>query len=313
MAAPSTTITGTQAAARRESRTPARLVGRLAIYLCLTIGAVVAAFPFFWMLMTSLKTQNEAARSTLTIFPAAPQWHNYIDAWQTAPFGRYFFNTTVIAVAVVIGMLFTSVLAAYAFARLDFTGKNIVFALFLATMMIPFEATLIPNYITITRLPDPGSIRFMANFPFLTAAANWYNTYWALIVPWTANVVNIFLLRQFFISMPQELYDAAALDGCGHLRTLWSIMLPLARAPIAATIIFSFLSSWNSLLWPLLVTGKDQLRPIQLGLSYFVNAESNDPQLLMAASAFTIMPIVILYFVAQRQFIEGIASSGLKG
>jgi ABC-type glycerol-3-phosphate transport system permease component len=313
MAASSTTITGTPTAARRESRPPAWLVGRVAIYLCLTIGAIGAAFPFFWMLMTSLKTQNEATRSALTIFPAAPQWHNYVAAWQTAPFGRYFFNTTVIAVAVVAGMLVTSVLAAYAFARLDFSGKNVVFALFLATMMIPFEATLIPNYITITRLPDPGSIRFIADFPFLAAAANWYNTYWALIVPWTANVVNIFLLRQFFISMPQELYDAAALDGCSHLRTLWSIMLPLARAPLAATIIFSFLSSWNSLLWPLLVTGKDQLRPIQLGLSYFVNAESNDPQLLMAASAFTIVPIVILYFVAQRQFIEGIASSGLKG
>lgn len=312
MAASSTTSAGTRAVPPQG--TPAgRVLSRLATYLCLTLGAIAAAFPFFWMLMTSLKTQNEATRSTLTIFPAAPQWGNYIEAWRTAPFGRYFFNTTFIAVVVVIGMLITSVLAAYAFARLDFSGKNVVFALFLATMMIPFEATLIPNYIIITKLPDPGSLSFIGHFPFLAAAANWYNSYWALIVPWTANVVNIFLLRQFFTSIPQELYDAAALDGCGHLRTLWSVMLPLARAPLAATIIFSFLGSWNSLLWPLLVTGKDQLRPVQLGLSYFVNAESNDPQLLMAASAFTILPIVILYFVAQRQFIEGIASSGLKG
>lgn len=313
MAASSTTIAGARAATRREPGSPAHLLGRLALYLCLALGAIGAAFPFCWMLLTSLKTQHEATRSELTIFPSAPQWHNYLDAWRAAPFGRYFFNTTVIAVAVVIGMLITSVLAAYAFARLDFTGKNVVFALFLATMMIPFEATLIPNYIIITRLPDPGSLGFVGQFPFVTAAANWYNTYWALIVPWTASVINIFLLRQFFVSLPQELYDAAALDGCGHLRTLWSIMLPLARAPLAATIIFSFLESWNSLLWPLLVTGKDQLRPVQLGLSYFVNAESNDPQLLMAASAFTIAPIVILYFVAQRQFIAGIASSGLKG
>ena len=312
MAASSTTIGGA-ATGRRGSRPLGRIAGRAAIYTFLSLGAFVAAFPFFWMLTTSLKTRNEATASVPTVFPRVPQWQNYVEAWNTAPFGRYFANTTFVAVAIVLGMLITSVLAAYAFARLEFTGKNVIFALFLATMMIPFEATLIPNYVIITRLPNPSTLRVVSDFPFLAMAVSWYNTYWALIVPWTANVVSIFLLRQFFIAMPQELYDAAALDGCGHLRTLWSIMLPLARAPLAATIIFSFLASWNSLLWPLLVTGRENLRPIQLGLSYFVNAESNDPQLLMAASAFTILPIIVIYFIAQRQFIEGIASSGLKG
>lgn len=302
-----------ETATSRRAITPGYVVRRALIYLILTAGAVVAAFPFFWMLSSSLKTRNEATATVPVIFPAVPQWHNYIDAWNTAPFGRYFFNTTFIAVMVVIGMLFTTVLAAYAFARLEFFGKNVIFALFLATMMIPFEATLIPNYVIVTRLPNPSTLHFISSFPFIEMAVSWYNTYWALIVPWTANVVSIFLLRQFFVSMPQELYDAAALDGCGHFRTLWSVMLPLARAPLAATIIFSFLGSWNSLLWPLLVTGKENMRPIQLGLTYFVNAESNDPQLLMAASAFTILPIIIIYFIAQRQFIEGIASSGLKG
>jgi multiple sugar transport system permease protein len=311
MAAGSATIGG--GTGRRQGRPVGQLVTRAAIYLILTLGALIAAFPFFWMLTTSLKTRNEATASVPTVFPAVPQWQNYVEAWNTAPFGRYFFNTTFIAIMVVLGMLFTSVLAAYAFARLEFFGKNVIFAFFLATMMIPFEATLIPNYVIITRLPNPSTLRIVSDFPFLTMAVSWYNTYWAMIIPWTANVVSIFLLRQFFITMPQELYDAAALDGCGHLRTLWSIMLPLARAPLAATIIFSFLGSWNSLLWPLLVTGKENLRPLQLGLSYFVNAESNDPQLLMAASAFTILPIIVIYFIAQRQFIEGIASSGLKG
>jgi multiple sugar transport system permease protein len=313
MATETATFGGANPPTRRQTRQPGQIVGRVAIYVLLSLGAVGAAFPFFWMLTTSLKTRNEATATRPSVFPATPQWHNYVEAWNTAPFGRYFFNTTFIAIMVVLGMLFTTVLAAYAFARLEFFGKNAIFALFLATMMIPFEATLIPNYITITRLPNPNTLRFVADFPFLTMMASWYNTYWALIIPWTANVVSVFLLRQFFISMPQELYDAAALDGCGHLRTLWSIMLPLARAPLAATIIFSFLGSWNSLLWPLLVTGRDNLRPLQLGLSYFVNAESNDPQLLMAASAFTILPIIVVYFIAQRQFIEGIASSGLKG
>lgn len=281
-------------ATRWREWSPVGIVGRALIYLVLILGTIGAGFPFFWAVASSLKTRSEMLRTNPAFLPASPQWQNYPEAWRAAPFGRYFLNTTVVCVAVVAGMLFTTVLAAYAFARLDFWGKNGIFALFLATMMIPFEATLIPNYIIVTRL-------------------HWYNTYWALIVPWTANVVSIFLLRQFFVSVPQDLYDAAALDGCGHLRTLWSIMLPLARAPLAATIIFSFLGSWNSLLWPLLVTGKESIRPLQLGLAVFVNAENNDPQLLMAASTFTILPIIAIYFVAQRQFIEGIAASGLKG
>ena len=282
------------ARARRRARTPGQWAGRGGIYVVLTLGAILAGFPFFWMIATSLKTRQEAIAIPPTILPARPQWHNYVEAWQAAPFARYFVNTAFIAICVVLGVLVTSVLAAYAFARLEFWCKNLIFALFLATMMIPFEATLIPNYVIVTRL-------------------HWYNTYLALIVPWTASVFSIFLLRQFFASLPQDLYDAAALDGCGHLRTIWNVILQLSRAPLAAIVIFSFLGSWNSLLWPLMVTSKESLRPIQLGLSVFVNVEGNDPHLLMAASTFTILPIVALYFVAQRQFIEGIASSGLKG
>jgi len=300
MAVAQTTMRASTVAVARRTRTPRELVGRVLIYLVLSVGAFGSGFPFAWMILTSLKTRAEAVRTTPTVFPSpwynplAWKWHNYIEAWTAAPFGRYFVNTTFIAVMVVIGMLFTSVLAAYAFARMEFWGKNIIFALFLATMMIPFETTLIPNYIIVTKI-------------------GWYNNYLALIVPWIASVVNIFLLRQFFASIPQELYDAASLDGCGHLRTLWSVMLPLARAPLAATVIFSFLGSWNSLLWPLMVTGKESMRPIQLGLSVFVNTDSNEPQQLMAAATFTIAPIIVLYFLAQKQFIEGIASSGLKG
>ena len=279
---------------RRAGRGPGGRLGRVATYAILALGAVGAGFPFFWMVMTSLKTRGEAMSVPPTVFPAAPQWHNYLDAWRAAPFGRYFLNTSIVCVGVVLGVLVTTVLASYAFARLEFWGKNAIFALFLATMMIPFEATLIPNYVIVTWL-------------------NWYNTYLALIVPWTANVFAIFLLRQFFVSIPQDLYDAAALDGCGHLRTLWNVALPLARAPLAAIVIFNFLWSWNSLLWPLMVTGSTELRPVQLGLSYFVQAEGNEPHLQMAAATFVILPIILLYFAAQRQFIEGIASSGLKG
>lgn len=286
--------TRTAATVRTQRRSLGEELTRLAIYFILTLGAVGAGFPFFWMMMTSLKTRGEALAPIPTIFPASPQWHNYIEAWQSAPFGRYFLNTLIVCAGAVFGVLVTTVLASYAFARLEFHGKNLIFALFLATMMVPFEATLIPNYIIVTRL-------------------HWYDKYPALIVPAAANVFAIFLLRQFFASIPQDLYDAASLDGCGHLRTIWNVALPLARAPLAAIVIFNFLWSWNSLLWPILVTKSEHMRPIQLGLSVFINSESNEPQLLMAAATFTIAPIVVLYFFAQRQFIEGIASSGLKG
>jgi multiple sugar transport system permease protein len=268
--------------------------GRIALYLVLLAGAVFCAFPFVWMVLTALKTQEEALRVPITFLPSSPQWSNFKDAWEAAPFERYFINTFLIAGCVVLGVMVTSLLAAYAFARIDFLGRGLLFALLLSTMMIPFEAILIPNFIVIRDL-------------------GWYNTYTALIVPWIASVFSVFLMRQAILSIPDELFEAATLDGCGHLRTLRHVVLPLCQGPLAAIAVFAFLGSWNSLLWPLIVTGSESVRPVQVGLSVFVNADSQSPQLLMAASAFTILPLLIIYFVAQRQFLEGIASSGLKG
>jgi ABC-type glycerol-3-phosphate transport system permease component len=268
--------------------------GRVLLYAVLIAGAVFCAFPFVWMILTALKTQEEALRVPITWFPSVPQWGNFKTAWEAAPFGRYFLNTFLIAGCVVLGVVITSLLAGYAFARIDFLGRNIVFALLLSTMMIPFEATLIPNFIMIRNL-------------------GWYNTYAALIIPWAASVFSVFLMRQSILSIPDELFEAATLDGCGHLGILRHVVLPLARGPLAAIAVFSFLGSWNSLLWPLIVTGSESVRPVQLGLSVFVNADAQSPHLLMAASAFTIAPLLLIYFIAQRQFLEGIASSGLKG
>lgn len=268
--------------------------GRVLLYAVLVAGALFCAFPFVWMILTALKTRDEAQAVPITWLPSSPQWTNFIDAWNAAPFGRYFVNTFFIAGCVVLGVAITSLLAAYAFARINFPGRTLVFALLLATLMIPFEATLVPNFIIIKNL-------------------HWYNTYAALIVPWIANVFSVFLLRQFILGIPEELFEAATLDGCGHFGTLRHVVLPLAKGPLAAISVFSFLGSWNSLLWPLIITGSERLRPIQLGLTVFVNADAQDPHLLMAASAFTIVPLLIVYFLAQRQFLEGIASSGLKG
>jgi len=271
-----------------------RVLRRVALYLVLVLGALYAAAPFAWMLLTSLKRRSEALADPPTLLPGVWHFDNYAKAWRAAPFERYFINTFFICFCVVVGVVFTTTLAAYAFARMDFYGRNVLFVLFLSTLMIPFETIIIPNFIIIKNL-------------------HWLNRYPALIVPWSASVFSVFLLRQFFSQLPQELFDSAELDGAGHLRTLWSIVLPLAKGPLAAVMLFAFLGAWNSLLWPLIVTSSKDIRPIQLGLSVFINEDAQEPQLLMAASAFTIAPIVALYFVAQRQFMAGLASSGLKG
>lgn len=281
--------------ASERVRSPGRRwLGRFFLYATLSAGALFSGFPFFWMLMTSLKGRAEATRLPPTVLPRQWLFSNYAVAWHAAPFARYFVNTFFIAICVVAGVLITSTLAGFAFARLGFLGRSVLFALFISTLMIPFEATLIPNFILIK------------NF-------GWYNTYLALIVPWMANVFSVFLLRQFFLGLPQELFDAAMLDGAGPFRAFLLIAVPLARAPLGAVALFAFLGSWNSLLWPLIVTGSQDIRPIQLGLSVFLNADTNEPQLLMAASAFTILPIIIVFFLAQRHFVEGLASTGLRG
>ena len=271
-----------------------RLARRGALYLVLALGALYAAFPFVWMLLTSLKSFGDAIANPPTWIPKSWHFANYVTAWQAAPFARYFFNTFLVAGCVVAATIVTSVLAAYAFARLNFYGRNVLFILFLSTLMIPFEAILIPNFIIVKNL-------------------HLLNSYGALIVPWMASVFAVFLLRQFMLQLPQDLFDSASLDGASHLRTLWSVVLPLCKAPIAAITLFAFLGSWNSLLWPLIATSSQNIRPIQLGLSTFVSEDGTSPQLLMAASAFTIAPIVVLYFFCQKQFIEGFASSGIKG
>jgi ABC-type glycerol-3-phosphate transport system permease component len=263
--------------------------------LILLVGSFFFVAPLIFLVATSLKASRQIAKFPPDLIPDPFIWGNYTDVFIYAPFAQYFLNTLFIIVPTVFGAAITSALAAYAFARLRAPGKNIIFMVLLSTIMLPGVVTLIPTYI-------------------LFAKIGWVGSFKPLIVPVLfGNAFYIFLMRQFFSQLPQDLLDSAEIDGAGHFRTLWSIVLPLARGPIAAVILFAFLGSWNSLLWPLIVTNSQNLRPIQLGLSGFVTQDANDPKLLMAASAFTIAPIVVLYFFAQRQFMEGFASSGLKG
>jgi ABC-type glycerol-3-phosphate transport system permease component len=276
-----------------------RIISRILIYIVLIGGAVVALFPFFWMISTSLMSLGETINRQL--LPKAPQFGNFVEAWSEAKFGKYFFNSVMVTAGTLAGLLFTSILAGYAFARINFKGRNFIFTLFLATMMMPESVTWIPNFLMIRGaiVPLPGG--------------TWLNTFWALTVPFMANAFSIFLLRQFFAQVPMDLWDAARIDGCDHTRFLIQIVLPISKAPIMTVLLFGFTASWNAFTWPLLVTTNDTWRPMMVGLWTFVREAGPQTHLLMAGAVISLIPILIIYFLTQKQFTEGIATTGLKG
>jgi len=266
-------------------------VKRCCVHLVLLAGAAFCVLPFFWMVSTSLKTTQEVNRVPPQLVPADPQWSNYPEAITRAasigvPFIRCFANSAIVGLIVTLGVLVTSLLAGYAFSLMEFRGKGVIFLLFLATMMIPFEVILIPNFILIQKL-------------------GWYDTYQALIVPWTANVFSIFFLRRIFDRLPREVFDAARVDGCGGIRFLWWIAVPMVRPALITIGLFTFLGSWNAFLWPLVVTSSPQLSVVQKGLASFIQEATTEYHLLMAAAALTILPVVVIYFIGQRWFEEG--------
>ncbi len=285
----------------------------------LGLGAAIVAFPFLWMVMTALKGDAEA-RGTPTLLPSGwpTQWHwgNFARAWREMdpPFGTCLFNTVLVAVLVTAAVVVTSLLAGYAFARIRFVGKRALFVIFLATMMVPFEVVLVPNYMLVTAMKNAlrdGMAGLLGQGG--EGAARTIGAFGALIVPWSANVFSIFLVTQFFRQLPQDYYDAATLDGCGHWQFVWRIGAPMISPALVTAGLFSFLGSWNSLLWPLVVNAPGEADVIQVALARMVREEQEGFNLLMAASTFTILPIVFLYLAAQRRFIEGVTGTGLKG
>ena len=278
-------------------------VVRVLMYAILLFGVVIAILPFFWMVSNSLMTYGETAQRKW--WPAVPQFYNYVEAWNAGQFSKYIINSVVIAAVTLVGQLTTSILAAYSFARIRFWGREFLFAVLLSTMMIPAMVTMIPNFIVIR-----GGLFCL---PTLSGGCSWLNTLQGITVPYMVSVFSIFLLRQFFAQIPWELWDAARIDGSGHLRFLTRIVLPISKAPIFTVLIFGFIGAWNDFLWPLLVTTKDTWRPLMVGLWTLTSEAGPETQLIMAASVITIIPILILYFLTQKQFTEGIATSGLKG
>ncbi len=288
-----------QAPARRPGRS--RAIG----YVVLAAGGLLAVLPFLWMLSWSLMTNVEVTVGR--VLPAEVHWSNYLTAWDKANFSQFMWNSSRITAITVCGLLLFCIPAAYAFARMRFWGRNVLFAIMLATLMIPDIVTLIPNFLTVVWINRLSQSLF-------GPAGAWMNNWPSLTVPFMASAFTIFLLRQFFTQIPDELWDAARIDGAGHLRFMLRVVIPLSRPAIMTVVIFSFIGSWNALLWPLLVIQTDEWRPVAFGLTKFVQADAGDEfHLQMAASVIMILPILLLYFFAQKQFTVGIATTGTRG
>jgi len=276
-------------AALSRPRGVPRLRGRTALkHVALASVAIVIAFPFYWMITTAFKSFFEATQFPPTMFPNEFHLENFATAWGDAPWPRFFTNTFIIAIAVTVGELATSILAAYAFARLSFKGKGIVFMILLATYMIPGEATLIPNFVLVTKYLHLG------------------DTLQVQVIPFLASVFSIFLLRQHFLTIPNELADAAKVDGAGHLRFLWTVVLPLSIPVLVTVTLITALGVYDSFQWPLLVTNSDAVRPVQIGMAQFRTEFGAQYHLEMAAATFVIAPVVLIFLFAQRYLIQGV-------
>jgi multiple sugar transport system permease protein len=283
-------------------------LARAGVYLVLSLGAVASLLPFVYMLMTSVKSYGSIVNNSLWPWPPFGTepvlLQNYAQAIQTIGFDRqtgtpllvrYLANSIVVSAGIVAGSLITSVMAAYALAKLNVPGKTLLFLFVLAVIMVPEDATLVPKVVMMYNL-------------------RWYNTYWALIVPFTVNVFGIFLLRQWFMQIPRDLFEAAVMDGMGHIRYLLSIVLPLSKPAILTVALLSFIWSWDSFKWPLLVTRDTNMRVLGVGLQQFKAGEGGtNVQLLMAFATLVVLPVILFYFLAQKQFREAVTMTGIKG
>ena len=262
--------------------------------LILSVGAVIMVIPFVWMVLTSFKTLAEVNHIPMIWWPSSFALTNYQEVLGRLNFILYFKNTLINTVLITGGQVVLCARAAYAFARLRFPGRDKIFFVILAVMMVPSQMTIIPQYLIVGKL-------------------GWLNTYAALIIPQLFSAYGTFFLRQFFLTLPRELEDSAKIDGCSYFRTFWKIMLPLCSNGLIAFGIFTVLWAWNDLLWPLLVTTNDNMRVLSVAIATLNGYYVTDYNLLMAASVLAILPMVVMYIIGQKHFIEGIAVSGIKG
>ena len=260
----------------------------------MVVVGIVVLFPLLYAVGTSLKTAAEVNQYPPTLWPRLLDFGNYPDALRVAPIARFLLNSFIQSGAVTVGELVTAALAAFAFSYMEFPGRQALFFLFLSTLMIPAEVTLIPNYLTIRSL-------------------GWLNTYPALVAPFLATAFGTFLLRQFFLTIPRELWDAAMIDGCSRRRFLVTILVPLARPAFATLAIYAFLSTWNQYLWPLLVINSQEMRTVQVGLAILQSQESVSWSLVMAGIVMIVAPTVFLFLIGYRHVVRGLTAGAVKG
>jgi len=264
-------------------------------YLLMVFVVVAIGIPIFWMITAAFKETAEIYHLPVTWLPAAPTFANFGKAWNAAPFGRYYVNTLITTILGSGAEIFFAVTSAYAFAFLDFPKKNWVFLAMLAALMIPNQVTILPNYLTVAELA-------------------WINTFQGIIVPGAATAYGTFLLRQYYLSLPHEILEAARVDGAGHLRSIVSIVLPLSQPAVITFGLISIVSKWNDFLWPLVVTNTQEMRVLPIGIMWLMDQEGNTQWgTIMAGTMFVVLPVMSVFLWAQRYVVDGIAAGAVKG
>lgn len=280
------------------SKRQKKIIGASAAYLGLLLILVLIGIPIFWMLSGSLKTTREIRQIPIQWLPSGFRWTNFRDAWEAAPFGRFYLNTIITAFIGSGLELINAVMTAYALAFLKFPKKNLVFMLILIALMIPDEVVIVPNYLTISDV----------------FGQSWVNTYQGIIIPGASVAFGAFLLRQAFLGLPREVMEAAKIEGAGHVRMLWDMVIPMAKPSILTFGLISLVGKWNEYLWPLVVTNEDRMRTLTVGLTYLFDSEGNTQWgVVMAGTIFVLAPLIIVFIWAQRFIIEGITSGATKG
>ena len=269
-------------------------INKIIVYLLLIAGSFIMIFPFVWMILSSFKTSAEIIAFPPKLFPSQFNFSNYKRAFQMAPFGKYFLNSVVVMIFSVICTTFTTILGAFAFSRLNFKGKEVIFAILISLMMIPFEMLIITNYTTIVKL-------------------KLYNTLPALVLPFISSIFYTYILKSFFDTGPNSIYYSARIDGASNWFYLWRVMVPLAKPSLFTIVLLNALSSWNSFMWPLYITSDSRSRTLPYGLQAFTTEAGSLHELLMAASSVIVIPMIILFVFARKYIVNGVSRGGLKG
>ncbi|HSH80098.1 MAG TPA: carbohydrate ABC transporter permease [Herpetosiphonaceae bacterium] len=272
-----------------------QLTGQALKYVLLLLSVAVFIVPMFWMLSASLKDLQEIYTFPPEWIPAVPRWSNYVEAWNAAPFGRFYVNTIITTTVGVAAEVILGTMTAYAFVYLPFPGKELLFLVLLGALMVPIHVTILPNYLTVARL-------------------GWLNTYAGIIVPGASAAFGTFLLRQHFMTLPREVLEAARIEGASHLQLLTRIVLPISRSMLVTVGLIALVNKWNDFLWPLIVTNQTRMRVLPVGLAYLYQQEgTNQWGIIMAATIFVVLPILLIFIWAQRHIIAGLTAGATKG